>query len=111
MLWKGQHRSERKTWYFKKFYIKWAILLIFLIDHHARIGSLFIASIFPFLCTTQVCLGLNSEYENRWPNAVDANGPLQNLSGYLAIIKVIAFSFSNLKRFRGKNTEMNNKIF
>lgn len=111
MLWKGQRRPQRKTWSFKKFYIKWAILLSFLIDHHGRIGSLLIASIFPFPCTPQVCLGLNSEYENWWANTIDANGPLQNLSGYLAIIKVIVFSLSNLKRFRGKSTDMNNIIF
>lgn len=82
------------------FYVKWDILL--------RIGSLLIASVFLFPCTPQVCLGLNSEYENRWPNTIDDNGPLQNVSAYLAIIKVIGFSFSNLKSFRGKNTEMNN---
>lgn len=65
------------------FYIKWVILL--------RIGSLLIASIFPFPFIPQMCLGLNSEYENWWPNTIDDNGPLQNMSGNLAIIKVLLY--------------------
>lgn len=95
----------------KTCYINWAMLLIFLFDHHSRTGNLLIAYIFPW--TPWVCLHLNnSEYENWWPNSVyiDANGPFLNLSGYLSCY-VTAFSLSNLKIFRGKKIEMNKTIF
>ena len=97
---KGNTDKEEKLDLKKKIYIKWALLLVFLFDHHARTGNLLIAYIFAW--TPRVCLGLNySEYENWWPNAmyIDANGPLQNLSGYWSYDESDRFLFLQFKKY------------
>lgn len=94
-------QTRKTTLIFGKSYIKGAILLICLFDHHARTGNLLIALVFSG--TPWVYLSHNnSEYENWWPNTmyIDAKEPLQNLSGYLSYYESDCFLFLQFKNIQ-----------
>lgn len=93
---KEEKLDFKKTWFKKKI----ILLLVYLFDHHARTVNLLTTYIFPW--TPWVCLGLNySEYENWWPNAMysDANGQLQNLTGYWSYDEGDCFLFLQFRKY------------